>query len=322
MPDPWEKASVINVTPLQSDDLDTADRILRLAFGTFLGLSEADMFSGDAECVRTRWRANPAHAFAARSGGELIGTVFAANWGSTGFFGPLTVRPDYWNRGVGQKLLEPVINLFDRWGTKHAGLYTFAHSQKHIALYQKFGFRPRFLTMIMGRPVDGSPALPRAASLFSQETFSDRARCLEDYRELCDAIYEGLDVSGEIEAVAEQSMGDTILLRAGDRLDGMAVCHIGPGSEAGSGVCYVKFAAVRPGSTAGAAFETLLESCTALAVARGATRLTAGVNAARQEAYEILMGRGFRTDFQGVTMHRPNEPGYSRPGAFVLDDWR
>jgi len=25
---------------------------------------------------------------------------------------------------------------------------------------------------------------------------------------------------------------------------------------------------------------------------------------------------------QGVTMHRPNEPGYSRPGAFVIDDWR
>jgi hypothetical protein len=23
-----------------------------------------------------------------------------------------------------------------------------------------------------------------------------------------------------------------------------------------------------------------------------------------------------------VTMHRPNEPGYSRPGLYVLDDWR
>jgi len=31
---------------------------------------------------------------------------------------------------------------------------------------------------------------------------------------------------------------------------------------------------------------------------------------------------GFRTMIQGVTMHRPNEPGYSAPGLFVLDDWR
>ena len=32
--------------------------------------------------------------------------------------------------------------------------------------------------------------------------------------------------------------------------------------------------------------------------------------------------RGFKTQLQGVTMHRPNEPGYSRAGLFVLDDWR
>jgi len=35
-----------------------------------------------------------------------------------------------------------------------------------------------------------------------------------------------------------------------------------------------------------------------------------------------MLERGFRTDIQGVTMHRPNEPGYSRVGVYVLDDWR
>jgi hypothetical protein len=23
-----------------------------------------------------------------------------------------------------------------------------------------------------------------------------------------------------------------------------------------------------------------------------------------------------------VTMHRPNEPGYNRPGVYIIDDWR
>jgi hypothetical protein len=36
----------------------------------------------------------------------------------------------------------------------------------------------------------------------------------------------------------------------------------------------------------------------------------------------VLAGRDFRGDFQGVTMHRPNEPGYSTGGSFVIDDWR
>jgi hypothetical protein len=35
-----------------------------------------------------------------------------------------------------------------------------------------------------------------------------------------------------------------------------------------------------------------------------------------------MLGRSFKTQVQGVTMHRPNGPGYSRPGLYVLDDWR
>ena len=79
---------------------------------------------------------------------------------------------------------------------------------------------------------------------------------------------------------------------------------------------------MRPGQSAEAIFESLLESCAALGASQGATRLLAGVNTARQEAYDLLLAYGFRTEYQGVTMHRPNEPGYSRPGVYVLDDWR
>ena len=48
----------------------------------------------------------------------------------------------------------------------------------------------------------------------------------------------------------------------------------------------------------------------------------AGVNSARHEAYRQMLARGFRTDVQGVTMHCPNEPGYSRLGTYLIDDWR
>jgi hypothetical protein len=50
--------------------------------------------------------------------------------------------------------------------------------------------------------------------------------------------------------------------------------------------------------------------------------LLAGVNTAREEAYRHMVKRGFRPEIQVVTMHRPNEAGYSRPGVFALDDWR
>jgi hypothetical protein len=42
----------------------------------------------------------------------------------------------------------------------------------------------------------------------------------------------------------------------------------------------------------------------------------------RHEAYRALLARGFRTEFQGVAMHRDNEAGYCRPGVYAIDDWR
>ena len=54
----------------------------------------------------------------------------------------------------------------------------------------------------------------------------------------------------------------------------------------------------------------------------GVSRLAVGVNAARHEAYRVMLERNFRTDLQGVAMHRPNEAGYNRPGVYLIDDWR
>ena len=55
---------------------------------------------------------------------------------------------------MGKRLMEPVMKCFAGWGTTHAGLFTFAQSPKHLGLYQKFGFWPRFLTAIMSKPVE------------------------------------------------------------------------------------------------------------------------------------------------------------------------
>ena len=47
------------VNPLPATDLTEADRIFRVAFGTFLGLPNPMEFFGDADYVRTRWAADP-----------------------------------------------------------------------------------------------------------------------------------------------------------------------------------------------------------------------------------------------------------------------
>ncbi|MFJ7042869.1 GNAT family N-acetyltransferase [Streptomyces sp. NPDC101112] len=314
----------VAVRPLVEPDLDRADEIFRVAFGTFLGFPEPETFFGTADYVRTRWAADPRAAFAATVEGEVVGTNFATDWGSVGYFGPLTVRPDLWDQGIGRRLMEPVMACFDTWGNRHLGLFTFSHSPKHLELYRRYGFWPRFLTAIMKKQVTAPAAVP-GRLLYGELTAAERSDALSLCRALTESVFEGLSLEREIVATQAQGLGDTVLLEgagSGSGLDGLAVCHCGAGSEAGEDVCFVKFGAVRPGPGAGDRFGRLLDACEQLAVEKGLGQLDAGMNLAREDAYRRMADRGFRTWLQGVTMHRPNEPGYSHPDAYVIDDWR
>ncbi len=309
------------IRPLQRADLPAADKVMRVAFGTFLGMEDPAAFMGDANYIENRWRADPRSAFAAELDGEIVGSNLAAHWGSFAFFGPLTVRPDVWNLGIGRALMQPILQLFDEWGVQLAGLFTFADSPRHLGMYRKFGFAPRYLTALMSRPVEPVDAGVRWER-WSELSASDRETAAAACRRVTGAIFEGLDVRSEIEAIDSLALGDTLLLWEAAELAAFAACHVGPGTEAGGGRCYVKFAAVRPGREAARIFEQLLAVCLNFAASRGVARLVAGVNTARSEAYAVLSEQGFRTRGLGVAMHRPNQPGFSRPGVFVLDDWR
>ncbi|NJR63944.1 MAG: GNAT family N-acetyltransferase [Cyanobacteria bacterium CRU_2_1] len=306
---------------LQENELPTAEHIFRLAFGTFIELPQPTDFGGDASYVQPRWKVDPTAAFAAEINGRLVGSNIAICWGSVGLFGPLTIHPDFWGQGIAQRLIEPVMARFTEWETRQAGLFTFPNSPKHHALYQKFGFYPRFLTFIMTKPIRAvQQGLP--GTKYSKLDPQQQSDCLKACSQLTDAIYSGLDLSREILAVQNQNLGDTVFLWDETDLIGFAICHCGAGSEAGSDACYVKFGAVRPGVQAGEQFEQLLDLCEAYGATQKVLRLIAGVNTSRDAAYTRMLARHFRTEIIGVVMHKPNEPGYNRPDVFVLDDWR
>jgi GNAT superfamily N-acetyltransferase len=318
---PQPVPSNISIRPLLESDLPEADRIFHLAFGTFLGLPDPMQFYPDRDYIRPRWKAVPSAAFAAEVDGQLIGSNLVSRWGSVGVLGPLTVHPNFWNRGVASRLLEPAVQLFDQWGLKHAGLFTFPHSTKHVSLYQKFGFCPRFLTALMSKEIQPHNSAQKPIT-YSSLTAAQQTDCLKASRDLTNAIYPGLDLQQEILAVAQQRLGDTVLLWDDSALLGFALCHCGPGTEAGAGTCYIKFAAARPGPLAAETFDRLIDACESLALQHGLTRLEAGVNLARHNAHQRLIARGLQTRALGIAMHRPNDPGYNRPDVYVVDDWR
>ncbi|HXG36428.1 MAG TPA: GNAT family N-acetyltransferase, partial [Dehalococcoidia bacterium] len=170
----------ITIRNLQENELDEARRIVKLAFGTFLGLPDPMAFGGDASYPHPRWATDAEASFGAFLDDRLIGSNFAVVWGSLGFFGPLTVHPDHWESKTGSQLMQPIMDTFARRNLTHSGLFTFGQSPKHLHLYQKFGFWPRYLTAIGQKEVgQAAPAVEfsRFSRLPAREKESALSAC-------------------------------------------------------------------------------------------------------------------------------------------------
>lgn len=315
----------MQVGMLRETELEEAGRIVRLAFGTFLGLPNPLEFMGDRDFVSPRWRAGNTTVLAAREGSKLIGLNVATRWGSFGFFGPLTILPQYWNRGVAQQLLAATMKVFDRWQLQHTGLFTFASSPKHICLYQKFGYWPGSLTAIMKRtpeaPTWTGEKRVKVPVLLSALTKTEREQGIAACSRLTNRIDRDLDLGDEIRAVIAQRTGEVVLSYGRRALDAFAVCMMGAGSEGGEKTCYVKFGAANIGPGCGARFDRLLDAIDALALTQGA-EIEAGVSLACEDAFLRMRMRGYRAVTMGVSMQKPHGEGFNRAGTYVMGDWR
>jgi hypothetical protein len=157
--------------------------------------------------------------------------------------------------------------------------------------------------------------------LLSALRLEERQQAIEECRRLSGSLHDGLDLGDEIRSLLAQRIGEVILNRGRGALESFAICHHGPGSEGGSKLCYLKFAAVRGGRQADLRFERLLQSIDAFALAIGVP-IEAGVSFACREAAKQMEAHGYRAFAQGVTMFRPHGFGLFRPGAYLLGDCR
>ena len=312
----------LTVRPLRAGDLADADRINRIAFGTFFGLADPSKFRGDGDSVHGRFHANADGAFGAELYGELVACGFIMDWGSAGILGPLTVDVEHWGKGIGHAMMDEMVAWMDRRGFALQGLFTHPQSPTHVRLYEGYGYRMHRITAVMAKEVDVTTAVPDGVTFYSAVPVPFREKVLAECRAVTDSVFPGLDLVSEIETIDEKGFGETLLLRRDGRVVAFACCHQGAMSEAGSAQVLIKVAMVEAGAHAAAEFGRLLSGAEAFATSCDVTRLVAGTNSGREECYEAMRAFGFRTWMNGIAMHRPAGDGYNRPGFFAIDDWR
>ena len=314
------------IRQLAEGDLEDADRINRIAFGTFFGLDTPLAFRGDGEVIAGRFAANPDGAFAADFDGALVACGFVMDWGSVGLLGPLTVDVEVWGRGIGRAMLDAMTLYMDSRNFALQGLFTHPQSPTHIRLYEAYGFRMQRITAVMEQAVDAAPEMPPAARFYSELTKTDQQAVLAECRRIADGVFPGLDLTREVLSIEANGFGDTIFMGAEHALTGFACCHQGAGSEAGSAQTLVKYAAVSPGGDVRTEFGKLIAACESFAALRGTKRLVAGTNTGRAACYEALLDLGFRSWMNGIAMLKPaadaGVDGYNVAGIFAVDDWR
>jgi predicted N-acetyltransferase YhbS len=334
--DPQGRLPKVQIRRVRKGDLAKVRDVLEQSFGDFLerqlGTRPRQAFNG-AQYVHHRWLMEPWGCFVAEEdGAKIVGAVLAVTWGTVGLMGPVAVLTHYHNQTIAQQLIRAVQEFFDENKATLHGVVTYPTSAKHLALFHKFGYKPKLLTAVMsrgldrsgGRPVAPKPPLKSALTVrrFSTLEETRKKTALARFHRLTNAVCRGLDVSKEIEIVDGLALGDTLLLERGAELVGFVVYHTPGVSEAPTGSLYVKFLAIDPRHRKVEHLEQFVTALEELAQEQGIPRVILPVYLRYWLAYSTLVKCGYQVDFTMVRMQKGKPEDYEDPADLLLDDWR
>jgi predicted N-acetyltransferase YhbS len=333
--DPQGRLPKVQIRRVRKGDLAKVKDVLEQSFGDLLerqlGTRPRQAFNG-AQYVHHRWLMEPWGCFVAEEdNAKIVGAVLAVTWGTLGLLGPVAVLTHYHNQTIAQQLIRAAQEFFEENKASLHGLVTYPHSAKHLALFHKFGYKPKSLTAIMSRALDRSgarPILPRppkgalTVRRYSGLEETKKKAALGRFHRITNAIYRGMDLAKEVEIVDGLALGDTLLLERGADLVGFAVYHTPGVSEAPSGALYVKYLAIDPRHRKAEHLEQFVTSIEDLAHEQGLPRVILPVHLRYWLAYSTLVKCGYQVDLTMVRMQKGKPEDYEDPADLVLDDWR
>ena len=298
---------------LTPGDIDTLNRLFSDAF--------TDRYSRDGMVgVRVPFL-NPAvwryaieaagdGAMAWRDGhGHLVAFNLAHLSGTEGWMGPLAVRPDRQNAGLGGAIVRAAIAWLREQGAATIGLETMPRTVENIGFYSRLGFVPTQLTITMVHDADRRPrgATPLAGP-----------EAIGECRALAGRLRPGIDFQRELALTHELELGGLTVVRRATDLAGFALWHTAP---LASGRPRDELRVLKLAAADDAAFIELLAELRVRAAAERVRRVSLRCQTEYTGAYRALVDAGFRvhwTDLRMVLFDGPEKPA---PTGVVLSNW-
>lgn len=247
--------------------------------------------------------------------GDLIAFNMVHRSGREGWMGPLAVRPDRQQEGVGKAVVRAGIAWLQAEGVATIGLETMPRTVDNIGFYSRQGFLPGPLTITLTRGLamgSGTPgpllsgAGPRADAV------------VQACRAATEALVPGVDYSRELLLTRELGLGDTSLVERDGEVHGFALWH---SASLAAGRAAEELRVLKVVARDVSVFERLLDAMLAAGHGLGLRRLAVRYQARYPEVYRVLVRRGFQVHWTDLRMTLDGYPESATAGGIVFSNW-
>lgn len=232
--------------------------------------------------------------------------------------GPLAVRNDRQNLGVGRVIVETAIAWLQERGVQTLGLETMPRTVENIGFYSRLGFVPQHLTVTLTGEVTQRRVRGRFHRLGSMSA-SERLDLTERLRARLDQSAPGYNFSREIELTLGLRIGDTVIIERDGVVTGFALWHSAALADARPAD---ELRVLKLFADSTDTFDRLLVALESCAAKHKIRRVAIRCQTAYRDAYRALIDRDYRVRWTDLRMTLERFPEVRLPeGEVLFSNW-